>query len=132
MSKTNPESMGAIPKDMAKTHTNNLPSYQNHDQMNLISLEQQASSVLPDSINVLPRMSSSFQTTYDLKTHDHSQHKAKTKGKVGKPFCEFCKNNNEERSVYMSHVLKDLEGRVVCPVRFTFFYFSSRIEILNP
>jgi hypothetical protein len=44
------------------------------------------------------------------------QYQNKTKIKAGKPFCEFCKNNNEERLVYTSHVLKDMEGRVVCPV----------------
>ena len=43
-------------------------------------------------------------------------YKNKNKIKAGKPFCEFCKNNNEERLVYTSHVLKDMEGRVVCPV----------------
>ena len=116
MNKTNPESIGAIPKDMTKTHTTNLPKHQTHDHVNLKSLEQRSQSLLPDSINLLPSIGSSFQSSYDLKNYDHSQHKAKSKGKAGKPFCEFCKNNNEDRSVYMSHVLKDLEGRVVCPV----------------
>ena len=53
--------------------------------------------------------------------HESSQYKTKSKVKAGKPFCEFCKNNNEDRSVYNSHVLKDMEGRVVCPVRAEFF-----------
>ena len=118
MTKTNQESMGAVPKDITKTHTTNLPRHQNYDHSSLKPLEQFPQSLLPDSINLLPIISSSFQSSHDLKNYDHSQHKAKSKGKAGKPFCEFCKNNNEEKSVYMSHVLKDLEGRVVCPVKF--------------
>lgn len=38
--------------------------------------------------------------------------KAGTKVKV----CVFCKNNEEQPSVYRSHVLKDNAGRVTCPV----------------
>ena len=45
-------------------------------------------------------------------------YKNKSRIKARKPFCEFCKNNNEQRSVYSSHVLKDMDGRVVCPVSF--------------
>jgi len=30
--------------------------------------------------------------------------------------CVFCKNNGEEESYYKRHVLKDSEGRIVCPV----------------
>ena len=41
---------------------------------------------------------------------------SKVRSKVGKPFCEFCKNNNEQPEVFTSHVLKDMEGRVICPV----------------
>ena len=36
--------------------------------------------------------------------------------KTGKKFCVFCKNNGERTDIYMSHVLKDSEGRVMCPV----------------
>ena len=45
--------------------------------------------------------------TYFLKRN----HKRKTK-KV----CVFCKNNGEIADLYTSHVLKDAEGRVTCPV----------------
>ena len=144
MNKTNPESMGAIPKDVTKIHTNNLPNHQNHDHMHLKSLEQRCHSLRPDSSNMQSSMSSSFQSSYDFKIQDHSPHKVKTKGKAGKPFCEFCKNNNEEKSVYMSHVLKDLEGRVVCPVRLmpllidlcvhiqnTFYYYPSMNKLFK-
>jgi hypothetical protein len=30
--------------------------------------------------------------------------------------CVFCKNNNEEPDVYKSHILKDPESRIVCPI----------------
>ncbi|KAG7190171.1 hypothetical protein KM043_006297 [Ampulex compressa] len=30
--------------------------------------------------------------------------------------CVFCRNNGEEETYYRQHLLKDAEGRVVCPV----------------
>jgi len=30
--------------------------------------------------------------------------------------CVFCKNNGEQETYYKRHVLKDSEGRIVCPV----------------
>jgi protein nanos 1 len=30
--------------------------------------------------------------------------------------CVFCKNNDEEEEVYKQHILKDLKGRIVCPI----------------
>lgn len=33
-----------------------------------------------------------------------------------KKICVFCKNNGETSSVYSSHVLKDCDGRVCCPI----------------
>ena len=30
--------------------------------------------------------------------------------------CVFCKNNGEIANFYRSHILKDAEGKVVCPV----------------
>lgn len=33
-----------------------------------------------------------------------------------KKICVFCKNNGESTSVYTSHVLKDSDGKVSCPV----------------
>jgi len=35
-------------------------------------------------------------------------------------FCVFCKNNNEAESVYSSHVLKDPDGKVVCPALYIY------------
>ncbi|XP_027707142.1 nanos homolog 3 [Vombatus ursinus] len=32
------------------------------------------------------------------------------------PLCTFCKHNGESRNIYLSHTLKDEEGRVVCPI----------------
>jgi len=34
----------------------------------------------------------------------------------GTQCCVFCRNNKEDESVYTSHVLKDSEGRTVCPI----------------
>ena len=31
-------------------------------------------------------------------------------------FCTFCKNNNETPDVYNSHVVKDMNGRTMCPI----------------
>jgi len=31
-------------------------------------------------------------------------------------FCQFCQNNREPESFYKSHILRDAEGTVVCPV----------------
>ncbi|KAK3094821.1 hypothetical protein FSP39_006671 [Pinctada imbricata] len=33
-----------------------------------------------------------------------------------KSICVFCKNNGETASIYTSHVLKDEDGRVTCPI----------------
>lgn len=41
--------------------------------------------------------------------------KAARKAKL-KKLCVFCKNNGESVSLYASHVLKDEEGRVCCPI----------------
>ncbi|XP_069686133.1 uncharacterized protein [Periplaneta americana] len=42
------------------------------------------------------------------------QSKKKTKKPIQE--CVFCKNNGEQASFYQRHVLKDSEGRVVCPI----------------
>jgi len=31
-------------------------------------------------------------------------------------YCQFCQNNREPESFYKSHILRDSEGKVVCPV----------------
>ena len=36
--------------------------------------------------------------------------------KKAKKGCVFCKNNGEKSEIYLSHVLKDNEGRVLCPI----------------
>ncbi len=36
--------------------------------------------------------------------------------KIKFTFCVFCKNNGEDESYYLSHTLKDDDGRVVCPI----------------
>lgn len=30
--------------------------------------------------------------------------------------CAFCKNNGEKPSFYRKHILKDVDGRVKCPI----------------
>uniref|UniRef100_F7BIJ7 Nanos-type domain-containing protein n=1 Tax=Ornithorhynchus anatinus TaxID=9258 RepID=F7BIJ7_ORNAN len=37
-------------------------------------------------------------------------------GPEGGPSCPFCRHNGEARHIYLSHNLKDAEGRVVCPI----------------
>jgi len=47
--------------------------------------------------------------------------KKKTKKTKKLPtYCVFCKNNNESEAVYTSHVLKDPEGKVVCPALYVY------------
>ena len=38
------------------------------------------------------------------------------KSKKSKKSCAFCKNNGEQPDIYLSHALKDNEGRVLCPI----------------
>lgn len=47
--------------------------------------------------------------------------KKKTKKTKKLPtYCVFCKNNNESEAVYTSHVLKDTDGKVVCPALYVY------------
>ena len=114
-SNKNPEKFGSKPNVYSQNYNFSAPTYLGYDNLYGDSWDTSPISMPTDSVNFsnsrLP-----FQSTPDSKCYDFPQIKTKTKVKAGKPFCEFCKNNNEEKSVYMSHVLKDLEGRVVCPV----------------
>ena len=74
-------------------------------------LSEYSSTMSPESFENYPGRGISSKSMQ----HDY---KNKSRIKARKPFCEFCKNNNEQRSVYSSHVLKDMDGRVVCPVSF--------------
>lgn len=40
--------------------------------------------------------------------------------KVKYNFCVFCKNNGEDESYYLSHTLKDDNGRVTCPILYKY------------
>lgn len=42
--------------------------------------------------------------------------RSKKKTKKQMQECVFCKNNGEQESYYKRHILKDSEGRVVCPI----------------
>ena len=114
-SNRNPQKCGSKPNAHSQNCNLSVPTYLGYDNLYGNSWDISTVSMPTDSVNFsnsrLP-----FQSSSDSKCHDYSQIKTKTKVKAGKPFCEFCKNNNEEKTVYMSHVLKDLEGRVVCPV----------------
>ena len=48
--------------------------------------------------------------------NEYLEMKRQKNKKTSKKFCVFCKNNGERSDIYMSHVLKDSEGRVTCPV----------------
>ncbi|KAL4231629.1 regulation of nuclear-transcribed mRNA catabolic process [Mactra antiquata] len=54
------------------------------------------------------------QTPASVLTNRGRNNKNKLNSKV--KVCVFCKNNEEEPSVYRSHVLKDNSGRITCPV----------------
>lgn len=56
-----------------------------------------------------------IQSRYSMSGSRNKRNKYKLK----KPICvdcAFCKNNGENESVFKSHILKDPEGRVLCPV----------------
>lgn len=40
----------------------------------------------------------------------------KQKNKKAKKICVFCKNNGEQPEIFSSHILKDSEGRILCPI----------------
>ncbi|XP_055697113.1 nanos homolog 2-like [Phlebotomus papatasi] len=50
------------------------------------------------------------------------QRRSRAKGKLKdtKSYCVFCCNNKESREVYMSHRVKDAQGRVTCPRLFNY------------
>lgn len=51
------------------------------------------------------------------KAIDMSEFLIETRGKNNKiVHCSFCKSNNESEEIYMSHSLKDSNGRVTCPI----------------
>lgn len=50
---------------------------------------------------------------------DVTKHITPRRKKNKKPLpneCVFCRNNGEEESYYRQHLLKDADGRVLCPV----------------
>lgn len=49
----------------------------------------------------------------------HGKKKVKKTRKLP-TYCVFCKNNNESESVYSTHVLKDPDGKVVCPALYIY------------
>ena len=114
-SNRNPEKFESKPNAHSQNYNLSAPTYLGYDNLYSDSWGISPISMPTDSAN-FSISRSPFQSSPDSKSHDYPQIKTKTKVKAGKPFCEFCKNNNEEKSVYMSHVLKDLDGRVVCPV----------------
>ena len=118
-SKENPEQTGAIPKVFPKPDNTHIPKFDPFERTNQESWHSFPQASSSDALSTKLK----FQASNDSNYHDYPKGKSKSKAKAGKPFCEFCKNNNEERSVYMSHVLKDLEGRVVCPVSLYAFHF---------
>ena len=125
----NPDQTGAIPKVFSKVDNTQLPNIDPVEGTNQESWSPLTQSYPTNVFNTPARTNLHFQYSNDSKYLDYQKCKTKSKSKAGKPFCEFCKNNNEERSVYMSHVLKDLEGRVVCPV--SLYKFSCSLMEAN-
>jgi len=59
-----------------------------------------------------------FEYCPDVDT-DVSKQSASRRKKNKKPLpteCVFCRNNGEEETYYRQHLLKDVDGRVECPV----------------
>lgn len=59
-----------------------------------------------------------FEYCPDVDT-DMSKHTASRRKKNKKPLpteCVFCRNNGEEETYYRDHLLRDIDGRVQCPV----------------
>lgn len=70
----------------------------------------------PDTPELLP---SRFENVPPAFKSFASKKKTK-KAKKLPTYCVFCKNNNESESVYTSHVLKDPDGKVVCPALYVY------------
>ena len=56
----------------------------------------------------LPSKRSTVELSFPLSRENHLQFKRMN--------CVFCRNNGEPLSVYGSHILKDCQGRVTCPI----------------
>ena len=69
-------------------------------------------------------------TISNLKSTAFTRKIHKTK-KVKYNFCVFCKNNGEDASYYLSHTLKDDNGRVICPILYRHSEPKLRISFQN-
>jgi hypothetical protein len=68
----------------------------------------------------------------DIKIPTHYYCKKKNK-KPQPTECVFCKNNGEDIKIYKTHLLKDINGRILCPIlryRFLYIYYLNIILIL--
>jgi hypothetical protein len=79
---------------------NNFNSYEMFGKNNF-TYANAMSSAVPS----LPSNESNIATKQKLRRRQKTQ-----------MFCAFCKNNNETPEMYSSHILKDIDGRTVCPV----------------
>lgn len=54
-------------------------------------------------------------------------HHNKKKNKKPLPTeCVFCKNNGEDAKIYKKHLLKDVEGRTICPIlRYVYEFYQN-------
>lgn len=41
--------------------------------------------------------------------------------------CVFCRNNGESKKVYLSYVLKDVEGNIICFILWVYICFFCKV-----
>lgn len=100
----------------AQRQTN--PAYDSRADQHAISYDQRPGTI--DSSLALEKLAEQFQE-FKLKPQILTKRISdrKIKANMRKPACiecVFCKNNEESEKVYKSHVLKDVYGRIQCPV----------------
>lgn len=99
------------------THGYSMDNYDSQSQMLYANHNQQKSTGGQADIEKLAKQFEHFKLKPQILTKKISDRKLKANLK--KPACQecvFCKNNGESENIYKSHVLKDIYGRVQCPI----------------